>query len=365
MQRLLNRLIPRTIQLRRMEQHERSHLIPGVPKGLSLALLQEVGYKAFCSTIKGISHSHLSGWKRSGAYRLFLRLDSGAQETLVYKVACYGEDEIPALQGLPVRPGLPEFVVLGLDHSPVREFLPTVYWSQELQAGKAYRYLCEDLGVEHYLLSRLPREEKGLLVAAEQLPSLHRALESSLGAGDRQRLLRFDREYSVALLSYAHASLRTYEEKTSETVVRDALNQWPEVKKIYHRDEYFEDRPEGFIHGDFNPSNIYISKNGKGLRVVDWEWAGYGVPHADLVSLLKGCNLRIQNKALERFAKQLKGLSLLEHKRWFHWCRLERGLLDASFLARQQLESKRSVDWIPDKICQRIREVLGECQELA
>jgi 5-methylthioribose kinase len=247
----------------------------------------------------------------------------------------------------------------------VRDFLPTVYWSQEIHVDKTYRYLCEDLAVEHYLLNRSPRIEKDLLFAVEQLPLLHHALDRSLAPDDRKRLLRFDREYTVALLKYAHASLSTYAEQTSDSIVRSALSRWPEVEKSYNRDEFFEERPEGLIHGDFNTSNIYISKNGKKLRAVDWEWAGYGVPHSDLVSLLGGCNWRIKNEALERFNKQHKGLSLLEHKRWFHWCRLGHGLLDAGFLARQQLESTRRVAWIPDRIHQGIHEVLGACQELA
>ena len=269
MRRLLKRLIPRTFQLRIMEKRERSRSIMGVPEGLLLDLLQEVGYKAFRSAIQEVSHIHLSGWKQSGAYRLFLRLDNGAEATLVYKVARYGYDEIPALQGLPVCPGLPEFVVFGLKDVPVREFLPIVYWSREWHSEKIYQYLCEDLGVEHYLLSRSPRVEKDLLFVAEQLPLLHDALERSLGADDRKRLIQFDRKYSIALLNYALASIRIYEEDTSDTVVHYALNQWPEVEKNYLRDEFFEDRPASFIHGDFNTSNIYISNKGKRLRVVD------------------------------------------------------------------------------------------------
>lgn len=348
-----------------MERRERSQSIPGVPEDLSRDMLQDVAYKAFCSTIQDVSHIHLSGWKKAGAYRLFLRLDNGSESSLVYKVANYGYEEIPALRGLPVRPGMPEFVLFSLVDVPVRDFLPIVYWAQEWKAEKTYRYLCEDLGVEHYLLSRSLRIEQDLLFAAEQLPMLHDALERSLGAEDRKRLLRFDREYSVALLDYAHDSIKAYEDKTSDSVVRKGLNQWSEVEKSYNCEQFFEGQPAGFIHGDFNTSNIYNRKNGKGLKVVDWEWAGYGVRHADLVSLLKGCNLRIQNEALERFSRQHKGLSLPEHRRWFQWCRLGRGLLDVAFLARQELEAKRRVAWIPGRIRLGIHEILGACQKLA
>jgi hypothetical protein len=336
-----------------------------MPDGLSLDLVQEISKKTFCSTILEVSHIHLSGWKQAGAYRVSFRLDNGTESSLVYKVACYGYEEIPALEGLPVRPGQSEFVIYGLEDVPVSNFLPTVYWAKEWQAEKTYRYLCEDLGAEHYLLSRSLRIKQDLLFAAEQLPLLHDALERSLDADDRKRLLRFDREYSVALLGYARASIRAYEEKTSDAVVHDAMNRWPEVEGCYYRDEFFDERPEGLIHGDFNTSNIYISRNNKRLKAVDWEWAGHGVRHADLVSLLRGYSMRVQYEALERFSKQLKGLSFHEHRRWFHWCRLGRGLLDAAFLARQQLESKRRLDWIPARIRQGIHEVLGACQELA
>lgn len=43
-----------------------------------------------------------------------------------------------------------------------------------------------------------------------------------------------------------------------------------------------------FIHGDFKPDNLLISKNGSSTALVDWENSGIGHPDFDLASLLAG-----------------------------------------------------------------------------
>jgi thiamine kinase-like enzyme len=84
------------------------------------------------------------------------------------------------------------------------------------------------------------------------------------------------------------------------------------------------------------------------VKVVDWEWAGIGVPHADLASLLKCVSPDDERMALETFSRGSGQLSAEEHLRLFRWCQLERRLLDAGFIARQQTMSTRQLPRLDD-----------------
>jgi hypothetical protein len=363
--RVLKRFTPQSFRLRGIGENELGPVVEGIPRGLSLEVLESCCRMAFGRGLRKTSYSHLSGWKSEGAYRLCIELDNDAEAFLVFKIARYEYDDVPALRGLPVAPGAPEFIVFNLQNVPLVHFLPKVYWTVELEAEKCFAYICEDLGAEHYRLSRSTCYKRDVLLVAEKLWSLQQAFECSLGENDSARLLCFDRDFSVSLLKYAHESIMKYSEYAQHSVVREVLNQWSKVEAILHRDELLDARPESLIHGDLNPSNIFISKRGNEIRVVDWEWAGRGVPHADLVSLSKGCNRRTRRKALALFTEQIDGGGpMAEHLRWFSLCRLERGLLDAGFLARQAVESERTVSWMPDRIIRALGEVLEGCRGL-
>jgi thiamine kinase-like enzyme len=84
------------------------------------------------------------------------------------------------------------------------------------------------------------------------------------------------------------------------------------------------------------------------VKVVDWEWAGIGVPHADLASLLKRVSPDDERGALEIFSRGYSQLGAEDHLRLFRWCQLERRLLDAGFIARQQMASTRQLPRLDD-----------------
>jgi hypothetical protein len=334
--------------------------VPGVPKGLTLDLLARLCQNAQGAALRQVSYVHLSGWKTSGAFRLFLQTDHGTEWRLVYKNAFYSADQIPALKGLPLLPGPPEHLIHDLRKGPIVEFLPKDYWSQEVQADTLYRYLWEDLAEEY----DRPNRKQYLMSAAERLPALQRALKESLDERAATGLLRFDRASGSALIGYAEPSLSEYAEETSDPLVRQAMDLWPQLSSFYQSDEFRENRPEGFIHGDYNPSNIYVhAKDNRRIKVVDWEWAGRGVPHADLASLTTGCDRTFQQEALKHFAAGSEEMSLSEHWKWYRWCQFERGLLDAAFLARQQMKSQRRVAWMPGRIQTAVRALLDVHQE--
>jgi thiamine kinase-like enzyme len=93
------------------------------------------------------------------------------------------------------------------------------------------------------------------------------------------------------------------------------------------------------------------------LKVADWEWAGVGLPHADLGALVKSVRREDHAAPLQVFLEEDRRLEPEQHWRLFHWCQLERRLLDAAFLAKQQLISARRVSWprsgVPRVTCSR------------
>jgi len=357
-------LVPHALRVRWAETQERRRAVPGVPEGLSLELLGRLCRDVHRTALRQVSYVQLSGWKTSGTFRLFVDTDSGIVWRLVYKNALYSACQIPALKGLPVSPGPPEHLIQKVQKGSLVEFLPRVYWSQEVQADTLYRYLWEDLAVDYSRPGHAPNPRRYLLCAAERLPALQRALKESFHEKNTPGLLRFDHAYGSTLMDYAQKSLSSYAQESSDPVVCQAMDLWPQLSSFYLSDEFQENRPEGFVHGDYNPSNIYIhAKDNSRIKVVDWEWAGWGVLHADLASLTKACDRLFRQEAVRRFAKQMEGLSLSEHWKWYRWCRLERGLLDAAFLARQQMESQRRVAWMPGRILTALRTALDVYQE--
>jgi len=47
--------------------------------------------------------------------------------------------------------------------------------------------------------------------------------------------------------------------------------------------------PAVYVHGDFRPKNLFVQESAGGLvlRVIDWEYSGWGVPAVDLGSIMK------------------------------------------------------------------------------
>lgn len=326
------------------KQRRRKTPIRGLPEGLDIGILEELTEKHFAARLVGVSYVHLSTWKDSGAFRLKLKLNNGRIWPLIYKNAIYDESQIPALADFPVFPGGPEFLVYSAADKGLRDFLPFVYYSRELVPGKHYVYLLQDMD-QNYL--QLAQDQNDFIFAVRELISLHQAMKSWMAKIDSSRLLRFDRQYSHALRKYAKRNLELYALRMGDEEVLKVLDLWPQISDLHDRDEFYDPRAYGMIHGDFHANNIYFDKRvPRGIRVIDWEWSGIGKIHADLASLLKRASPELEKKAFDIYTSLMPDFSAQTHMRYYEWCHLERGL-QAAFLAQQQVESAVQVHWIP------------------
>jgi aminoglycoside/choline kinase family phosphotransferase len=213
----------------------------------------------------------------------------------------------------------------------------------------------EDLGQEYQRLSDYygTAAWKGnLLSTAAELPDLHRAMsEWSMDIDPPSYLLQFDRAFSSALTVYAKNNLEHYVRSTGDGMVAKLVESWPRIAEAHESVGSYGTRVVGLIHGDYHPANIYVHRKEIGrLKLVDWEWTGWGKPHADLAALLKRQPPETEEAALLKYSRQDRRLSAREHRKLYEWCQLERGLLDAAFLARQQMGSARKLNWITDFI---------------
>ncbi len=151
-------------------------------------------------------------------------------------------------------------------------------------------------------------------------------------------MVRYDGSFPAAFLEYACDSLEEYVKATDDETYENLLRKWPGIS-----DWYLSETPDAAtdaVHGDYRVGNIFHERaNPDHLRVVDLEFAGYGWIHNDLASLLKGRPEQVAEEAVSALAARRPEWSKAEHWRIYQRCRLERGLLDASLVARQRLAS--------------------------
>jgi hypothetical protein len=324
-------------------QYRRGEL--GVPEGVSVKFLEELCLERLGSPLAEVRHRHLSAWKASGSYQLKLLAQNKQRLALIAKEARYTPDEIPALVGLGIRPGAPEFAVLGC---PGSELLPGVFHCEEIAANEHYSYIMEDLSDEY----RMADDERDVVFLAGQLPRLHANLPALFSEVEPRGLIQYDGGFSHGLLKYAAKQLSDYVTRFPNPQVESLCSLLPDLSSLRmtilsQRQDFGELQP---IHGDFNSSNAMIHKGtGAGIKLIDWEWAGYGLPHADLASLLKSASAEVQQKALTAYIEADPSCSAAEHKLLYQWAQLERAVLDASFLGAQRCLAKHEahldLDW--------------------
>jgi len=105
---------------------------PGIPAGLNQDVLEKTCVEHYSSRPRIIQYQHLSAWKSSGAYRLLIALENGRDIRLVFKEANYSREEIPAVEGLPVQIGIPEYQVYYHNSNHPFEYLPTTLLAEEV-----------------------------------------------------------------------------------------------------------------------------------------------------------------------------------------------------------------------------------------
>lgn len=319
-------------------QQGRQHVVrSGLPPGLTHEILTREVVHGFGTAPTDVHHTHLSGWKHAGAYRLFLDTDDGPM-SLVFKDARYSGDHIGALKGLPVRPGAPELAVYTRGAPSLAHWIPRALWCSETVPNERYQYLLEDLDPTH----ARPERSATPLALCTQLPQFHDDVRAAFG-DDPDTFLRYDEAFADQMLGYAHDALRRYGHRTETPTVRRLLDHWDRLEKQYlkGRDDVFARVPLQPVHGDLNLANVLSARNGADeFRLLDWEWAGVGLPHFDLATALKGAATDVEQRALEAYGRASSGHeSPAQIWYTYRWCGLLRNLLDASFLARQRMDS--------------------------
>lgn len=315
--------------------------LPGPPPGLDLAELEELCEELRGTGVAELTHSHLSAWKESGSYALHVQDGRGETWNLIYKRADYGMQEIPALEGFPLNPGPPEFLVMS-SNGALAPFLPRVYRARETKVGEQFLYLVEDLSDRF-------RVAKGSdsVRCAEFLPELQRALAAEFTGCDDPRFLRFDDRFWAGLVNYATDSLSAFARNHADSGAGALADRLPGLSDLRVRvlgtpEAPAPDAPMVPIHGDSNSSNLMVARAGTEIKALDWEWAGFGLVHGDLASLLKGLDRSTEQAALEAFAARLPEMSLERHQELYRWSQIERGVMDASYLAKQAMGSEHA-----------------------
>ena len=281
-----------------------------------------------------VSHRHVSGWKSAGAFRVRVKLERGEHWTFIFKDAIYDSEQIPALTGLPLQPGPPEYWIYQSYNSTLQKYLPKVYFCKRYPDSLRYQYFLEDLRPEF----RPVAGEDDIFTICRLLPCIQEVLSGSIAQEIHKNLLNFDIEFSANLLRYAATNLNRLHEMGGSSFGKLILGKWPEIEDLYLSNmemAYTKIRPQ-IIHGDSNLSNILISQSAPGdIRLIDWEWAGIGLPQMDLTSVLKNVSPQIEAAALRIYDQNITSGDLRSNFRIFQWCKLQRGLFDAAFFLKQ------------------------------
>ncbi len=308
---------------------------------MELAELEALCQRERGTGITSLTHSHLSAWKESGSYSLQVLDGNAATWNLVFKRADYALQEIPALQGFPLNPGPPEYLVMAATGAVAR-YLPRVFLARETRAAEQFLYYVEDLSDRYRVAAA-----KDCVRCAEFLPELQAALAADFSGSEDPAFLHFDGDFWPRLRVYAEDSLRAFAPAYPGSGAAGLVELLPALDELRKRVLGSAQAPRADalsvpIHGDYNSSNIMVEKAGEGIKALDWEWCGFGLVHSDLASLLKGLDPKTESAALTAFAQRLPQMSFERHQELYLWCQIERGVMDASYLAKQALGSEHA-----------------------
>lgn len=318
--------------------------VDGLPPGLVFETLDGLCRQHAGQRLRYCRYVHLSSWKPHGAYRLELTTDAGQKWPLIFKNERYSAADIPALCDLPLRPGPPEFAIYQAQQPSLRRFIPRLYFIKEVEPGSHFQYVMEDLG---NTFERISVDRHDLIVAVHALVAVQDALKQAVADRYHSYLIVYDRRYSENLLEYVRHSLEAYRASSRIPAVAELCRNWQRIVDVHQRDEFYQHGLETPIHGDYNRSNVHVHPRDRtDVKVVDWEWAGIGLPHADLAALLKRVRPGDERAALDVFVRAHEELDAESHQRLFRWSQMERRLLDAGYIARQQMASTRQLPWL-------------------
>lgn len=332
--RVWNRLVPNRLRpmLVPLASYRRSW--EGLPPGIEHGFVDETCRAAFGKAAKSIRTTPLYTYKAEGTYRLFITLTQSYPRTMILKNARLTPDTFPAIDGFPGAVGEPEWQVLSGAVKTVGDYLPRVYAAVEVEAGRHYRYLLEDLAWNRARV----RTNDQILEALHHHQQLLSALNQGAAEGPPpQSWLVHDHTNGQGFLMYVQEALSRFDVNEHESAVARLLGGWQELSDKYVSIPAELSVPSKLVHGDYNGQNLFLAHRSDDFRVIDWEWAGWGPPHIDLASLLKYTSSDFQQAAVQRYFADDPTTDPQGHWRLFMWARLARALLDAALHAKQNV----------------------------
>ena len=334
---LVVRLVPESVR-RSLRLKRRRKPVVGRPPGLDSELLEGIFEEATGAKVGAVSHLQISGWRKpsSGTFRVFVNATDGNKWSVIFKNAVLTSDETPGIFGLPADPGLPEYLIYRQGSEYLRAYLPLPFVAREIEPKVHYQYLLEDLQSSGY---HSAFADADVIWAASALPDLQKRMETWVSHDD-DSLIRYDAAFSADLRRMTRRSFERYTEAVSDRSVADVLGNWESIARVHSEAIQHDQTLEVPIHGDANRANLLVhDDHDLPLKLVDWEWAGIGLPHSDLASLLKGKQDDVTEKGIRAFAGGYPQLSLADHRRLHDWARIETRFFDASYMINQYLES--------------------------
>lgn len=306
---------------------------PGPPPGLDLDMLADVCAAELGAQPASVSHLRLSGWRDSttGAYRVFVETAAGDQWRCVFKNSELTVNATPGLGSLPAIPGS-EYLLYSEASPSLDVFLPRRLFIEELEPGVSHRVLMEDLATSGF---RALVNDEDVLHAVRSLPEWHAALSDWASASTDRSLYRYDPSFSDALRTGCRSSLELFQRGTPDSAVGAALDAWGTIEAVHTAEMFYDPVLQSPVHGDANRANLLW--NGDEIRIVDWEWAGWRLPHFDLASLLKGRGPELTKRGVELYSERCPDRAGDLHEILHLWARLEIRLLDAAYVIGQEV----------------------------
>jgi hypothetical protein len=301
---------------------------------MSTAEIDELCIERVGERAERVSHLQISGWRKSttGAFRVDVSLVDGDEWAFYCKNSVLNAEETPGLAGLPQVPGS-EFAVYATAPHHLSRYLAEVYSSTEIEPGVRFRIVLEDLKRSGFKMTVSDRE---ILTGVRALPDVHQALREWT---DEQRapLFRYDRDFSTDLRELTFLALERWNAEKPTRSVSTLLSNWQLVERIHGDAEIFDPQLQSPVHGDANRANVLVPESGSKteVKLIDWEWAGWRIPHFDLAALTKARSRALTEQAIEQFSASDTSLSLGDHRALYLWALLDLRLLDASYVVAQ------------------------------
>jgi len=310
----------------------------GLPPTADRKRINNICKNHYDSTVLVTFYEQISGWKPTGAYRVFTVLKNGKRTSLIYKNEDFSKENIPALDGFPIMPGKIEYLLYSSPHPP-NNILPKAYHVEKTNFH-TYQYYFEDLNRQYKRIDN--RDYKSIYHAAKKIRKMNQYLDDWRKKYNINDFPIYNLEFRKKAQNYALQNFQRYYSKKPHAAFKKVLNEWDKISDVYVNYLKSDNEKLTTIHGDYNRTNLWIDKNnGNTLKIVDWEWSGIGLSHLDLASLLIGQPKHIEKEAMLEFTKSQGEYTLKENQEHYTFSKLERAILDCSYVTGIDLSIKR------------------------